>query len=202
MKHTSSKSALTWTVAFVLFSAVAGTGVTFWPDYGLIRIFQQAASTPLDAFGNALSVVGGWELTGVLLLVLVGVMYKWGHRGIAVRIFALFLVTALLEFLLKMYLPVTLIPQSLGRGGEFATTLEIIYPYPYPSGHMLRSTILLGALYLWSGRRSVGLLVATLLLMMGATRIYLGVHWPSDVLGGFLLGVAALCLAFTRRKKV
>lgn len=202
MKHTSSKSALTWTVAFVLFSAVAGTGVTFWPDYGLIRIFQQAASTPLDAFGNALSVVGGWELTGVLLLVLVGVMYKWGHRGIAVRIFALFLVTALLEFLLKMYLPVTPIPQSLGRGGEFAPTLEIIYPYPYPSGHMLRSTILLGALYLWSGRRSVGLLVATLLLMMGATRIYLGVHWPSDVLGGFLLGVAALCLAFTRRKKV
>lgn len=202
MKHTSSKSALTWTVAFVLFSAVAGTGVTFWPDYGLIRIFQQAASTPLDASGNALSVVGGWELTGVLLLVLVGVMYKWGHRGIAVRIFALFLVTALLEFLLKMYLPVTPIPQSLGRGGEFAPTLEIIYPYPYPSGHMLRSTILLGALYLWSGRRSVGLLVATLLLMMGATRIYLGVHWPSDVLGGFLLGVAALCLAFTRRKKV
>lgn len=202
MKHTSSKSDLTWTVAFVLFSAVAGTGVTFWPDYGLIRIFQQAASTPLDAFGNALSVVGGWELTGVLLLVLVGVMYKWGHRGIAVRIFALFLVTALLEFLLKMYLPVTPIPQSLGRGGEFAPTLEIIYPYPYPSGHMLRSTILLGALYLWSGRRSVGLLVATLLLMMGATRIYLGVHWPSDVLGGFLLGVAALCLAFTRRKKV
>lgn len=202
MKHTSSKSALTWTVAFVLFSAVAGTGVTFWPDYGLIRIFQQAASTPLDAFGNALSVVGGWELTGVLLLVLVGVMYKWGHRGIAVRIFALFLVTALLEFLLKMYLPVTPIPQSLGRGGEFAPTLEIIYPYPYPSGHMLRSTILLGALYLWSGRRSVGLLVAALLLMMGATRIYLGVHWPSDVLGGFLLGVAALCLAFTRRKKV
>lgn len=202
MKHPSPESTVAWTVAFVVFSAVAGTGVTFWPDFGLIRIFQRAASAPLDVFGNVLSVAGGWELTSVLLLALTAVMYWRGHREIAMRVFGLFLATALLEFLLKMYLPVTPIPQSLGRGGEFAPTLEIIYPYPYPSGHMLRSTILLGALYLWSGSRNVGILAAALLGMMAATRVYLGVHWPSDVVGGFLLGGVALCLAFTRRKKV
>ena len=202
MIQPSRKSLVVWTIAFVFFSAVAGTGATFWPDYNLIRLFQQAASAPLDTLGNALSLIGGWEFTSLLLVLLAAVMYRRGHRRIAIRVFVLFLVTALMEYLLKMYLPVTPIPQSLGRSGEFAPMLEIIYPYPYPSGHMLRSTILLGALYLWSGSRNVGIVAAALLALMAATRIYLGVHWPSDVVGGFLLGGAALCLAFMPGKKV
>ena len=202
MIEPSRKSLVVWSTAFVAFSAVAGTGATFPPDYALVRFFQRAASAPLDAFGNALSFIGGWELTGLLMLLLTAVMYRRGHRRTAVRVFVLFLATAFMEYLLKMYLPVAPIPQSLGRSGEFAPTLEIIYPYPYPSGHMLRSTILLGALYLWSGSRSFGTFAATLLMLMAVTRIYLGVHWPSDILGGFLLGAAALCLAFMPGRKV
>lgn len=201
MKYTSYKSALVWTAAFVLFSAVAGTGVTYSLDLALVEASQRAASVTLDAFGNFLSVAGGWELTGVLLLVLTGAMLWRGHRRLAVRIFLIFLATALLEFVLKLYLPVTPIPESLGRSNEFAPTLEIKYPYPYPSGHMLRSTILLGALYLWSGIRTIGILAVGLLALMGTTRIYLGVHWPSDIVGGVLLGIAAVCWAFKRKGK-
>ena len=42
----------------------------------------------------------------------------------------------------------------------------------------------------WTGCVALGLLV----LAVGLSRVYLGVHWPSDVLGGYLFGAAALLL--------
>ena len=41
-------------------------------------------------------------------------------------------------------------------------------------------------------RRSFQALLALLILVMGLSRVYLGVHWPSDVMGGYLFGIMAL----------
>lgn len=73
----------------------------------------------------------------------------------------------------------------------------------FPSGHMLSGTVvygLLAALLLGSRvRRGVRALGVTLLLLVivgiGLSRLYLGVHWPSDLLGSLalaLIGIAAL----------
>ena len=201
MRYVSRKTYKWWTAAFVLFSVIAATGATYGADFGLVRAFQRGASESLDAFGGFFSTVGGWELTSVFLVLLTGFMAWRGHWRLAAWIVGIFLATAFLEYLLKSYLPVPPIPDSLGRTEGFAPTLEIEYDYPYPSGHVLRSTILLGALYLWSDRWWVGVSSVLFLLGMSLTRIYLGVHWPSDVIGGFLLGAAAVALVFARPAK-
>ncbi len=68
----------------------------------------------------------------------------------------------------------------------------------YPSGHSLASS----AVYLTAAfvltrhvdtlreRMAVVVFTATIVLLIGASRVYLGVHYPSDVLGGVLLGTA------------
>jgi membrane-associated phospholipid phosphatase len=70
----------------------------------------------------------------------------------------------------------------------------------FPSGHTLNSTVTYGlvALYAWRSRLApavrtvvVGLLVA-IPILVGLSRIALGVHYPSDVLAGWLAGMAVV----------
>jgi len=41
-------------------------------------------------------------------------------------------------------------------------------------------------------RRAVQVGLILVVAAMGASRVYLGVHWPSDVIGSYVLGVLAL----------
>ncbi|POX46323.1 hypothetical protein C3489_32055 [Streptomyces sp. Ru71] len=73
----------------------------------------------------------------------------------------------------------------------------------YPSGHAMTATVVCGLL-VWlvhaygAGpglrRTAVGVAVVSV-AGVGATRVWLGVHWPSDVLGGWLLGAALVAVA-------
>ena len=70
----------------------------------------------------------------------------------------------------------------------------------FPSGHSMYALIFGGLLIYLAGqivpsrpiRRGLQCSLTALILAMGASRVYLGVHWPSDVLGGFLYGALAL----------
>ncbi|GAB7102320.1 phosphatase PAP2 family protein [Streptomyces phaeofaciens JCM 4814] len=73
----------------------------------------------------------------------------------------------------------------------------------YPSGHALTATVMCGLLLWLLHRHGVGpavwrtaVAVAVVSVVgVGLTRIWLGVHWTSDVLGGWLLGAALVGLA-------
>jgi undecaprenyl-diphosphatase len=77
--------------------------------------------------------------------------------------------------------------------------------WSYPSGHSLNSMAVLGLLTVLAIRERPGTLRRTALAVLGAflvvvigfSRVYLGVHWPSDVLAGWLIGVLWLVVCFT-----
>ncbi|MEW2134137.1 phosphatase PAP2 family protein [Streptomyces sp. NPDC005435] len=73
----------------------------------------------------------------------------------------------------------------------------------FPSGHAMTATVVCGLLLwllyragvrgaLWRAAVAVALLAV---VGVGATRVWLGVHWPSDVLGGWLFGALVVAVA-------
>ncbi|MER2175680.1 MAG: phosphatase PAP2 family protein [Carnobacterium sp.] len=75
--------------------------------------------------------------------------------------------------------------------------------YSFPSGHSMASLICYGGiafLIIQFTRKKwikwlVGLLAALIIIIIGISRIYLGVHFPSDVVGGFCLAGSWLSLS-------
>ena len=51
-------------------------------------------------------------------------------------------------------------------------------------------------------RRAIQTGLIVLVVMMGASRVYLGVHWPSDVIGSYAFGVMALVALIGLRNAV
>jgi undecaprenyl-diphosphatase len=89
---------------------------------------------------------------------------------------------------------------KLAFGRERPESFFETYPSPtsfsFPSGHSLFATAFFGglAVLLWGRvrgpalRAAIWLVAVALILLIGASRVYLGVHYPSDVLGGFAAG--------------
>ena len=85
--------------------------------------------------------------------------------------------------------------KSIGRVRPDAQLLEV-GSYAFPSGHTTMATAMAFALYFMFAPRLSSALKTVLwmgallwALLIGSSRLYLGVHWLSDVLGGFVLGV-------------
>lgn len=76
--------------------------------------------------------------------------------------------------------------------------------FSFPSGHSTGSMLLYGTIIFllpqFIKQKKICLLFQVLLgmgiLLIGLSRIYVGVHYPSDVLGGFCLGLAWLLLTY------
>ncbi|WP_051273273.1 phosphatase PAP2 family protein [Desulfotruncus alcoholivorax] len=81
--------------------------------------------------------------------------------------------------------------------------------FSFPSGHALMGIVVYGCLALIiysyfrrssSIRRLIALVAVVFIIMIGISRIYLGVHYPTDILGGYAVGLAWLNICFFAKK--
>jgi undecaprenyl-diphosphatase len=144
----------------------------------------------VEAIFRDLTSLGSPVVLALITIAVVGYLWLERKRGTALFVVLAVVGGAMLETLLKL---------GLARPRpEFVSHLVDVNSFSFPSGHATMATITyltLGVLLARVEERrrmklyllAVAIFVA---LLVGISRVYLGVHWPTDVLAGWCVGAA------------
>jgi undecaprenyl-diphosphatase len=184
-------------IAAAIFAGLAAIvlgGVTQGADEAVLQWFSTHRSDALDKVMLEITTLGD----GVVIFMMVAVtsVFLWltGHRW-SVYILVLGVVGGkLLNNLLKA---------AFDRSRpSIVEMVDMVSSPSFPSGHAMGAFIAYGSIAYLVGRleptrqlrAATWFVAATLILLIGGSRMYLGVHYPSDIIAGFLAGFAWLAI--------
>lgn len=161
---------------------------------------MQSIATPwLDQLAFVITQVGSeYAYVGLLVVIYLAVDAKAG-RWLGLAVLGGYYLNQHLKELFDTTRPYLLHPELLRGGGASAETA----PGPaFPSGHTQAATtfwIFAAALV---RRRAFTVVAILIVAAVAVSRVYLGVHWPIDLLGGAVAGLVVVAVAWwlTRRK--
>lgn len=152
-------------------------------------LWVQRFSPALDGVMSTITLFG--EAVGIVLVL--SLLY-WGlDRRLAVRLVLLFALSLFINTWAKNLVmqprPFQYDPRVLQL--DHATGGGL------PSGHTQAAVVVWGYIALWVRKRWATILAVALMILVPLSRMYLGMHFPTDLLGGYLLG-GLLLWAFYR----
>jgi undecaprenyl-diphosphatase len=189
-------------LAFIGLAALVASGYSFAFDSKLILLFRQAGdpSVPLgpawlrEAMRD-LTALGSFVGLGLMMVTASLILWKCDHRRLAVGLIVSIVTGVLVSTALKIV---------IGRNRpDIVEHAALTFTASFPSGHAFLSAVTLLCIAGFVGlavrrddiTRLCVFLAWVMILLIGLSRIYLGVHWPTDVLAGWCLGTAWSSLA-------
>ncbi len=155
-------------------------------DSAIISYIQGLESPGLTVVMEVFTTIGSVPVVLPLSLLVLLILYKLlRHRKELILFAAVMIGSPILNQLLKVFFQ---------RARPDLNRLIEIGGYSFPSGHAMNAFTLYGILtfLLWRhipvrwGRTILLLFSTVFILAIGISRIYLGVHFPSDIIGGYL----------------
>ena len=189
-------------VAFISLTIAITAGAVTTLDQEVAQAMHSAWQPSLHPVFQAIAELGSVELTTILMLALL--IYLWqGGFGSDALVVLIFFAAEGFELFYKSNLYHPGPPRSIEQadGPSLSQLLTgTLGGNSFPSGHMVRTVIVYGLLAFVVRRLSTSPLIRSLaapvaiviVVLVAFDRLYLDVHWESDVIGGLVLGAIAL----------
>ncbi|MEA3248590.1 MAG: phosphatase PAP2 family protein [Nanoarchaeota archaeon] len=154
----------------------------------LIQLIQNPI---LTLFSKTLSLIfDPLTLIAVSLIIAIYLYFKSSKKQSIIFISAVFLTGILIKISKEVFHRTRPLNQIIQETG-----------FSFPSGHSTMAVVFFGLIsYLFSKNKSkktkitISLLTIIIIILIGFTRVYLNVHWLTDVIGGFFIGGIILLL--------
>ena len=181
-------------VVFFMLIFLISTTAIFSFDLQITHALQSLQYPLLVEFMSVVSWMGyapqSYILVGLIVLLFYGFGLHWEAFVLLLDAVAVQVLNMLVKIIIHRPRPTA----------DLVHVVKTLRDYSFPSGHVMFYTSFFG--FIWfltfmflrpSWKRTFLLVIfGSLILMVGVSRIYLGEHWASDVIGAYLLGSLAL----------
>ncbi|WP_052659604.1 phosphatase PAP2 family protein [Bacillus alveayuensis] len=168
-------------------------------DENIVLAVEKLREERFDFFMYNMTKIGSFNITFLLTVIFFIFFVMKGKKREGFFLFINFWgVRFLNQFLKQLF---------LRERPNFHPLIEV-GEYSFPSGHTMNSTAIYGLIayffvqHQYANKKWVIFLFSVLIFLIGFSRVYLGVHYVSDVLAGFLAGSFWLLFIITILEKV
>ncbi|MBN2079525.1 MAG: phosphatase PAP2 family protein [Spirochaetes bacterium] len=161
-------------------------------DEGIINLLHPAAGPLLDGVMKGLTLLGN----PFFYIIVLALLYWCVDKKTAILVGIVFFFSVVMNALAKVLFE-TPRPNPEKLNEPIRRLFERHAPRSpgFPSGHAQNVTAFWGGLIYFTRSRAAWLAGVPLMVLVPYSRIYLGVHFPGDILGGYCLALVSLAIA-------
>ena len=154
----------------------------------ILQILQGIRSQGLTAMMEAISFMA----ESIFLVTIIATLYWCIDKKKTSRMAWILLFSGLTNGIIKNIIKA---PRPFEKGIVSPLRIETATSYSFPSGHTQSATTFwLGSAWILNNK-SIAIIGMMMILLTGISRLYLGVHWPIDIIGGIITGILSIIIA-------
>lgn len=148
----------------------------------IIKFLQQFSNPFLDKLAQAITMTA----EEYFIIIFIGIVYLCIDKELGYMMSVTLLFSSTINYFVKCIFKVK---RPIGTPGVRSLRLQTADGYSFPSGHTQGAAVFWGSLMERFKKRFVYIFGVVMIVLVALSRLYLGVHRPVDVVGGFILGI-------------
>lgn len=155
----------------------------------IIRAIQSIANPFLDVLFQMITILGEEVILISVITTIYWAMDKKLGEYVAFSSLTSLLFNNVVKDIFKMKRPI-------GEEGIRTLRAETATGYSFPSGHSQGAASFYGSIAIYLKKKSGYIIAGIIMVLVGISRLYLGVHYPKDVIVGLIFGVLIAIITY------